>query len=101
MAPGLDAELADLVAARRATQCPGAQPGLFDNAALVFVATGCKGADAAWHARAKAAEALVNVVDYPDLCDAITPSIVDRAISTHRGREPLPPADDADEEGEG
>ena len=50
----------------------------FDDAALVFVATGCKGADAAIHALAKAARALVNVVDQPELCDAITPSIVDR-----------------------
>lgn len=52
--------------------------GLFKDAALVFVATGCKGADAAWHSVAKSEGALVNVVDYPELCDAYTPSIVDR-----------------------
>lgn len=53
-------------------------PSLFDDTALVFVATGCPGADAAIHALAKCAGAVVNVVDAPHLCDAITPSIVDR-----------------------
>jgi uroporphyrin-III C-methyltransferase/precorrin-2 dehydrogenase/sirohydrochlorin ferrochelatase len=57
---------------------PDADAETFRNTALVFVATGCPGADAAWHGVAKAAGALVNVVDAPDLCDAITPSIVDR-----------------------
>lgn len=56
----------------------GADTALFRNTALVFIATGCKGADIGWHGIAKAAGALVNVVDAPDLCDAITPSIVDR-----------------------
>lgn len=51
---------------------------LFTNTALVFVATGCPGADSAWHALAHEAGALINVVDQPDLCDAMTPSIVDR-----------------------
>lgn len=50
----------------------------FEKAALVFVATGCPGLDAAIHDLAKAGGAVVNVVDQPDLCDAITPSIVDR-----------------------
>ena len=36
------------------------------------------GSDAALHALAKEGGAVVNVVDQPDLCDAITPSIVDR-----------------------
>jgi len=45
---------------------------------LVFVATGCKGADAGWAQLAKDQGTVVNVVDYPDLCDAYTPSIVDR-----------------------
>lgn len=53
-------------------------PALFADTALVFIATGCPGADAALHIMAKAAGALVNVVDAPDLCDAITPSLVDR-----------------------
>lgn len=78
VAPSLEAELADLVATGMATHLTGLSAELFDNTALVFVATGCKGADASWHRLAKAAGALVNVVDYPDLCDAITPSIVDR-----------------------
>lgn len=78
VAPALDPELSDLVATGRASMADPCSPGLFQGGALVFVATGCKGADAAWHARAKAAGALVNVVDYPELCDAMTPSIVDR-----------------------
>ena len=53
-------------------------PALFADTVLVFVATGCPGADAALHALAREAGALVNVVDAPELCDAITPSIVDR-----------------------
>ncbi|SDE94962.1 NAD(P)-dependent oxidoreductase [Limimaricola pyoseonensis] len=52
---------------------------LFKNAALVFVATGSAGADGALHALAKGMGApVVNVVDRPALCDALTPSIVDR-----------------------
>ncbi len=55
------------------------EAGLFDRAALVFVATGSGGADGALQALSKALGApVVNVVDRPDLCDAITPSIVDR-----------------------
>jgi len=46
--------------------------------ALTFLATGCPGADAALHPVAKAFGAVVNVVDQPELCDVITPSIVDR-----------------------
>ena len=53
-------------------------PAHFTDTALVFVATGCPGMDACLHALAKCASATVNVVDQPDLCDAITPSIVDR-----------------------
>lgn len=78
VAPELDPELQDLVTEGRVYHRVGHTHDLFDRAALVFVATGCKGADAAWHVLAKAAGAVVNVVDYPDLCDAITPSIVDR-----------------------
>lgn len=50
----------------------------FADTALVFIATGCPGMDAALHDLAKRAGATVNVVDQPNLCDAITPSIVDR-----------------------
>lgn len=93
VAPALDPELQDLVSKGRAHLFDRSRPDLFSGSALVFVATGCKGADAAWHAVAKAAGVLVNVVDYPDLCDAMTPSIVDRdpvvvAIGTE-GNAPL------------
>lgn len=75
----LDDELAALAAAGRIThhrsqirQCD------FADTVLVFVATGCPGADSAISALAKTAGATVNVVDQPNLCDVITPSIVDR-----------------------
>ena len=79
VADELDAELRGLVAAGRAVHLGGdATPQTFAEAAITFVATGCAGADGAYHALAKAAGAVVNVVDRPDLCDVITPSIVDR-----------------------
>ena len=87
VAPDLDAELAALVANGRAEQITALGIDVFRGAALVFVATGCVGLDYAAHALAKEAGAVVNVVDRPALCDAVTPSIVDRdpvvvAIST-------------------
>ncbi len=87
LAPELDPELAALVAEGRAEQVKTLSTEVFKDAALVFVATGCVGLDYAVHALAKDAGALVNVVDRPALCDAVTPSIVDRdpvvvAIST-------------------
>ncbi|MEM1298096.1 MAG: NAD(P)-dependent oxidoreductase [Pseudomonadota bacterium] len=78
VAEELDPELSDLVQSGRVRHVETATQGLLGKAVIVFVATGCKGADTCWHMLAKAAGALVNVVDYPDLCDAITPSIVDR-----------------------
>ncbi len=79
VAPELDAELAALVAQNRATHDTGPiSPDTFAGAALVFIGTGCPGIDACLHMLAKAAGALVNVVDQPALCDATTPSIVDR-----------------------
>ncbi len=79
VAPELDAELSGLVAQGRATHHDGpADPDLFKDSALTFVATGCAGADAAFHALSKEGGALTNVVDRPELCDATTPSIVDR-----------------------
>ncbi|SFB74525.1 siroheme synthase CysG [Tropicimonas isoalkanivorans] len=79
LAPDLDAELAALVVEGRAQHVAGpVSPGTFASAALVFIATGCPGADRSLHTLAKAAGALVNVVDQPALCDALTPSIVDR-----------------------
>ncbi|MEM1129851.1 MAG: siroheme synthase CysG [Pseudomonadota bacterium] len=78
-APELEPELQGLADRGRILHHAGRiTPALFADTALVFVATGCAGADAALHALAKAAGALVNVVDRPDLCDALTPSIVDR-----------------------
>lgn len=87
VAQDLDPELAALVAQGRAQQVTTLSVDVFRGAALVFVATGCVGFDYAAHALAKEAGALVNVVDRPALCDATTPSIVDRdpvvvAIST-------------------
>lgn len=87
VAHDLDPELAALVTGGRATQTHILSVDVFRGAALVFVATGCVGLDYAAHALAKEAGAVVNVVDRPALCDAITPSIVDRdplvvAIST-------------------
>ena len=77
--PVLEDELADLVASGRATHHAGpVTPAFLHGAAMVFIATGCVGADHAYHGLAKAAGALVNVVDQPALCDMTTPSIVDR-----------------------
>ncbi len=87
VAPDLDTELTELVKQGRAQQVTVLSVDVFRGAALVFVATGCVGLDYAVHALAKEAGAVVNVVDRPALCDATTPSIVDRdpvvvAIST-------------------
>ncbi|MEO9576363.1 MAG: siroheme synthase CysG [Tateyamaria sp.] len=79
LADGLDVELHSLAKSGRIvwTRAP-ITPAQFEGAALVFVATGCPGQDACLHMLAKAGGAVVNVVDQPDLCDAITPSIIDR-----------------------
>ena len=75
----LEEELAALATSGRITQQRGPiRAAHFEHTALVFIATGCRGADSALHGLAKAAGATVNVVDQPALCDAITPSIVDR-----------------------
>ena len=80
LAQALEPELADLSAQGRIEWRDGPiGPDSFVDAALVFVATGCPAADASLHALAKAAGAVVNVVDQPHLCDALTPSIVDRS----------------------
>jgi uroporphyrin-III C-methyltransferase/precorrin-2 dehydrogenase/sirohydrochlorin ferrochelatase len=79
LAAALDDELTGLAAQGRITWQTGPiTPASFADTALTFIATGCPGTDAALHALAKAAGATVNVVDQPHLCDAITPSIVDR-----------------------
>lgn len=78
-APDLDAELQAIVKAGRAEHYKGAlTESFFANAAMVFIATGCIGVDVSAHAIAKAARAMVNVVDQPELCDMTTPSLVDR-----------------------
>lgn len=75
----LEGELAALAAEARITHHRGAITARdFTDTALVFIATGCPGADAALHAVAKTVAVNVNVVDQPALCDVITPSIVDR-----------------------
>jgi uroporphyrin-III C-methyltransferase/precorrin-2 dehydrogenase/sirohydrochlorin ferrochelatase len=80
LAPSLDPELADLYARKRIDWVNGAiTPDSFTSTALVFIATGCPGVDASLHMLAKVAGAVVNVVDQPHLCDALTPSIVDRS----------------------
>ncbi|MBM9595818.1 siroheme synthase CysG [Roseitranquillus sediminis] len=79
VASDLDEELTLIVASGRARHQAGPiAPRHFAGTALVFVATGCPAADACVHALAKEAGATVNVVDRPELCDATTPSIVDR-----------------------
>lgn len=79
LSPALDAELSALHRDDKILwdRSP-ITPAHFADTALVFIATGCPGMDAALHALAKVAGATVNVVDQPALCDAITPSIVDR-----------------------
>jgi uroporphyrin-III C-methyltransferase/precorrin-2 dehydrogenase/sirohydrochlorin ferrochelatase len=67
---GAPAELARSVA--------GTEPGLFDGAALAFIAVSEPEVRlGAWRA-AKAAGARVNVVDHPALSDFFTPAIIDR-----------------------
>jgi uroporphyrin-III C-methyltransferase/precorrin-2 dehydrogenase/sirohydrochlorin ferrochelatase len=79
MAPQLDAELTKAVREGRASHAPYVlDSGTLAGAQVAFIATGCPGADAAVAALAQAAGALVNVVDRPAMCEAITPAIVDR-----------------------
>lgn len=80
LAPALDPELKDLNSQGRIDWQNGPiTPEAFENAALVFIASGCPATDSSLHMLAKSAGATVNVVDQPHLCDALTPSIVDRS----------------------
>ncbi|WP_425052428.1 siroheme synthase CysG [Psychromarinibacter sp. S121] len=78
VADGLDPELEGVVASGRARQAHEAGPDTFANAVLVFIATGDEEQDRQLASHARAAGAVVNVIDRPELCDAFTPSIVDR-----------------------
>lgn len=79
MALELEPELAGLAARGRITHHAAiADPAAFQGARLVFVCTGCAGADGAIGLLAQSMGALVNVVDRPAFCDVLTPSIVDR-----------------------
>jgi len=78
LARELDPELADLVASGRADQVTSLSADIFADAALVFIHSGDDDHDIALAALARAAGAVVNVIDRPELCDAFTPSIVDR-----------------------
>lgn len=78
LAETLEPELQALVASGRADHHVALAPDTFDRAALVFVATGCIAVDAALAVLARQAGAVVNVIDRPEMCDAFTPSIVDR-----------------------
>lgn len=81
IAPTLVPELDVLFRAGRIDHKPIASVEDFSDTVIVFVATGCPGADIAYHSLAKAngiARSVVNVVDQPDLCDAFMPALVDR-----------------------
>ncbi|MGR3802055.1 siroheme synthase CysG [Marinibacterium profundimaris] len=78
LARTLDAELRGLVASGRAEHQATLDERTFETAALVFIATGDDALDERLAGLARAAGAVVNVIDRPELCDAFTPSIVDR-----------------------
>ncbi len=94
VSPNLRPELEQNLAEQRITYRQGLfQPTDLDNKRLVFVATDDKETNAEVATEAKQRHILVNVVDSPDLCSFIMPSIVDRspiccAISTG-GRSPV------------
>ncbi|MEM9715771.1 MAG: siroheme synthase [Pseudomonadota bacterium] len=76
----LDDELADLVKAGRIIWAEGPiTPDRINGAVMAFVASGCPGSDFSLHALVKEAGVMCNVVDQQEICDVITPSIVDRS----------------------
>jgi uroporphyrin-III C-methyltransferase / precorrin-2 dehydrogenase / sirohydrochlorin ferrochelatase len=78
-ADALEPELAGLAARGRIRHQAGPVTcGTFRGAALAFICTGDEAMDAALAGCAKEAGVIANVVDRPDLCDAFTPSLVDR-----------------------
>jgi uroporphyrin-III C-methyltransferase/precorrin-2 dehydrogenase/sirohydrochlorin ferrochelatase len=75
----LNAELTKFVEQGKARHLDGdLTADIMRSAILVISATGCAGAGAAHAAMAQETNTLINVVDMPNLCDAMTPSIVDR-----------------------
>ncbi len=79
MAPELNGELAALVAEGRLRHVEAVyDQEEVDRAFVVFCASGCVGVDAWTSAWVQSREGVVNVVDKPRLCTAITPAIVDR-----------------------
>ena len=79
MSETLIPELQRLVDDRRARHLPqDFDPAAIASARYVFVATEDDDLDAEIADHARAAGAVVNVVDKPDQCDMITPALVDR-----------------------
>lgn len=67
------------IAASRAEHLPVERdPAAVARAALAFLCTGSEALDELLAAEVRAAGGIVNVVDRPALCDAITPALVDR-----------------------
>jgi len=62
----------------RLTEAEAAQPGAFDGAALVFLASADEAFLERAAATARATGAAVNVVDHPAMCDFYTPALIDR-----------------------
>ncbi|RME66374.1 MAG: bifunctional precorrin-2 dehydrogenase/sirohydrochlorin ferrochelatase, partial [Alphaproteobacteria bacterium] len=84
VAPSLEGDFAALIAGHPNSQhiARALLPDDLADAALVYVATGERETDAQVAAAARAAGVPVNVVDRTELCDFITPAIVDRAPIT-------------------
>ncbi len=79
VAPELDEELSALISEGAAKwRGDRATADIVRGAALVFICTGDSAQDAEICSELRPSGAMINVVDQPELCDATTPSIVDR-----------------------